>query len=222
MTVSWIDLLVNPNRFFQQALGDTEQLKMPGLVVLAAAILGAAAGYFAGSLSARMLDTAMGGMGSIILIVAVLAAFVMTFVVWVVWAGVFYLIGRAFKGTGSFNRCLEVAGYGYLPQVIGAVITVILAFEYLPRVAVPSLTSAALTNPEQIQAATLALTTDPAMVQFTQLSGIVAIVFLLWSANCWIFGIRQVQKLSLKNAAITVGIPVILFVIFQLYKLAGM
>jgi len=222
MGISWMDLLINPNRFFQLALGDTEQLRYPGLIVLAGAIVAAAAGYFTGVITAGMLDSAMQGMGSIILIGMVIAAFVMTFLVWVIWAGAFYLISKLFKGTGSFTRCLEVVGYGYVPLVIGSVITLVAAFEYLPKVVVPTLTSAALTNPQQIQDATTALMSDPAMVEFTQISAVISMVFLLWSANAWIFGIKQARNISMRDAAITVGIPVILLIIYQLYKLAGL
>lgn len=221
MSVSWADLLINPNRFFQQALGEKEELKIPGLIVLAGAVLAAVVGYYMGSVSAGMLDSAMAGMGAIILIGVVIAAFVMTFVVWVIWAGVFFLVSKVFKGTGSFKRCLEVVGYGYVPQVIGSVITVIAAMEYIPNVVVPTLTSSAMTNPQQIQAATTALTNDPAMMEFTQISAVISIVFLLWSANAWIFGIKQARNISMRDAAITVGIPVILLVIYQIYKLAG-
>ncbi|HNX17964.1 MAG TPA: Yip1 family protein, partial [Methanoregula sp.] len=171
---------------------------------------------------ARMLDSAMAGMGSLILIAAVVAAFIMIFVVWLIWAGAFFLISKLFKGTGSFERCLEVVGYGYVPQVIGSVIAVIAAMEYLPKVAVPALTSAALTNPQQIQDATTALMQDPAMVEYTQISAVISIVFLLWSASIWIFGIKQVRNISMRDAALTVGIPVVLLIIYQIYTLAGM
>jgi len=222
MGISWMDLLINPNRFFQQALGEKEQLKYPGLIVLAGAIVAAAAGYFTGTITAAMLDSAMQGMGSIILIGTVIAAFVMTFLVWVIWAGAFYLISKIFKGTGSFGRCLEVVGYGYVPLVIGSVITLVAAFEYLPKVAIPMLTSTALQNPQLIQDATTALVNDPAMAEFTQISLVISMIFLLWSANCWIFGIKQAQNIPMRDAAICVGIPVILLIIYQLYNLAGM
>jgi hypothetical protein len=134
---------------------------------------------------------------------------------------VFFFVSKIFKGTGSFKRCLEVVGYGYVPQIIGALVTVIAALEYLPKVVVPHLTSAALENPQMIQDATTALMHDPAMVEFTQISAVISIVFLLWSANIWIFGIKQVRNISMRDAAICVGLPVILFIIFQVYKLAG-
>jgi hypothetical protein len=221
MKITPLDLLINPNRFFQQVLGEKEQLRYPGLIILLGAVVAAISGYSMGSISAGMMESAMQGMGTIIVIAAVIAAFVGTFLVWIVWAGVFFLVSKIFKGTGSFKRCLEVVGYGYVPQIIGALVTVIAALEYLPKVVVPHLTSAALENPQMIQDATTALMHDPAMVEFTQITAVISIVFLLWSANIWIFGIKQVRNIWLRDAAICVGLTVILFIIFQVYKLAG-
>jgi len=62
---------------------------------------------------------------------------------------------------------------------------------------------------------------DPAMVEFIQITSLVTIVFLLWSANIWIFGIRHTRKLSPRDAALCVGIPVVLYVIFLIYKLGA-
>ncbi|MEN6396157.1 MAG: Yip1 family protein, partial [Methanoregula sp.] len=165
---------------------------------------------------------AMQGMGSVILIGTIIAVFIGTFLAWVIWAGVFFLISKIFKGTGSFKRCLEVVGYGYVPLVIGSIATLIAAYEYIPKVAIPTLTSTALQNPQLIQDATTALVNDPAMVEFTQISAVISMIFLLWSANCWIFGIKQARNITMRDAAICVGIPVILLIIYQLYNLAGM
>ncbi|MDD1702496.1 MAG: YIP1 family protein [Methanoregula sp.] len=221
MGSSLLDLLINPNRFFQNTLGDTEHLKIPAVIILLGAIIGAAYGYFAGSLTASMMDSAMPGMGAFLIIAAVVGAFLGTFLFWIVWAGLFYLISRIFKGEGSFNRCLEVVGYGYVPQLIGGVVTLIAAVAYLPKVVVPQLTSAALQDPALLTAATKSLMQDPAMLAYTQIAAVVSIVFLLWSANAWIFGIRQARKLSMRDAAICVGAPVIVFVLYLAYTMAG-
>jgi hypothetical protein len=215
------DLLINPDRFFRQALGEKEQLRVPGLVILAGAVAAAISGYFAGNLSASMMEPVLQGMEPLIVAVTVLATFFGTFVAWVVWAGVLYLISKIFAGTGSFSRCLEVVGYGYVPQVIGALVTMSAALIYLPKVTVPRLTSAAASDPQMIREATTALMHDPAMVAFTEIATVVSVIFLLWSATIWIFGLKQARNLSLKYAAICVCVPVILFVIFQVYTLAG-
>jgi hypothetical protein len=168
-----------------------------------------------------MMEPVLQGMGPLIAVVAAVAAFFGAFVAWVVWAGVLYLLSKIFGGTGSFSRCLEVVGYGYVPQVIGALVTMCAAFIYLPKVIVPHLTSAAVGDPQMIRDATTALMHDPAMVAFTEIATLVSVIFLLWSATIWIFGLKQARNLSLKHAALCVCVPVILFVIFQVYSLAG-
>jgi hypothetical protein len=45
------------------------------------------------------------------------------------------------------------------------------------------------------------------------LSSVLGIIFLLWSANIWVFGIRYARGLTLRNAAITVGVPVALYLL---------
>ena len=57
-----------------------------------------------------------------------------------------------------------------------------------------------------------ALSDDDAVVGIT-------IVFLLWSANIWIFGMKHARNLTLKNAAITVGVPVGIYIIYQIVSL---
>ncbi|ABS54586.1 hypothetical protein Mboo_0062 [Methanoregula boonei 6A8] len=221
MGINIKDLMINPERFFRQALGEKEELRLPGLIIFLGAAIAAVSGYLAGSLSARMMEPVLQGMTPFIMAVAVIAAFFGTFVAWVIWAGVLYLLSRAFKGSGSFSRCLEVVGYGFVPQIIGMLVTVIAALVYLPKVIVPPLTSAAMQDPQVIKEATSALMHDPAMMAFTEITAVVSIIFLLWSASIWIFGLKQARNLSLKNAAICVMIPVILFIVFQAYSLAG-
>lgn len=45
---------------------------------------------------------------------------------------------------------------------------------------------------------------DPSM----KIASILGIIFTLWSANIWIFGVKYARDLSLRNAVITVGIPI--------------
>jgi len=57
------------------------------------------------------------------------------------------------------------------------------------------------------------------MVELTQISALVSIVFLLWSANIWIFGLQHARKLSMRDAAICVGLPVIAWILYMVYTL---
>jgi hypothetical protein len=63
-----------------------------------------------------------------------------------------------------------------------------------------------------IQSATAAITHSP-VFQLTSLAGI---IFLLWSANIWVYGLRYSRGISLRHAAITVAIPVAVLILVTL------
>jgi hypothetical protein len=161
------------------------------------------------------------GMEIVIILAAVIATFVITFVSWLVFAGIFFILSTLFKGKGTFNRTLEIVGYGFLPQIVGGIITVIVALEYIPNVMVQSI-PAGTTDSQVILAATTSLMQDPAMMAFTQITTLISIVFLLWSANIWIFGLQHSRLLSVRDAALCVGVPVVLYILYTIYKLGAM
>jgi hypothetical protein len=221
MKHSLIDTLIRPGAFFQDAIAEKESLKIPGLIVLLLGIVSAVNANLIGGLTGKMMSGLIPGMESIISISIILGALLGIFVFWGIWTGVFYLISSLFKGKGTFKRSLEFIGYGYLPQIFGALLTVIVAIQYIPRVIVPEITTAAAQDPQLIQEAVKALMRDPAMMEMTQIISIISIVFLLWSANIWIFGMRNARQLSERDSALCVGIPVVGYVLYIIYTMTG-
>jgi hypothetical protein len=221
MTHSLFDILIRPGAFFQDAIAEKENLTIPGLIVLSLGIVSAVYAYLIGGLTGKMMAGLMPGMESIIAVSTILGALLGIFVFWGIWTGIFYLISSFFKGKGTFKRLLEFIGYGYLPQIFGAVLTVIIAIQYIPRVIVPEITSVAAQDPQLIQEAVKALMRDPAMMEMTQIISIISIVFLLWSANIWIFGIRNARQLSERDSALCVGIPVVVYILYIIYTMTG-
>ena len=221
MKPSLIDTLIRPGAFFQDAIAEKESLKIPGLIVLFLGIVSAVYAYLIGGLTGKMMTGLMPGMESIIAISTILGALFGIFIFWGVWAGIFYLISSLFKGKGTFKRSLEFTGYGYLPQIFGAIFTVIVAIQYIPRVIVPEITTAASQDPQLIQEAVKTLMHDPAMMEMTQIISIISIVFLLWSANIWIFGMRNARQLSERDSALCVGIPVVVYILYMIYTMTG-
>ncbi|MFA4825194.1 MAG: Yip1 family protein [Methanoregula sp.] len=222
MKQSIINLLIRPGAFFQNAMNEKESLKFPVLVVLAGGIVGAMYGYLLGGLTGQLLNGILPGMGTIIVLSTVIGALIGTFIFWVIWAGVMYALSFVFKGEGTFRRTLEFIGYGYLPQVFGTLITFVIALDYIPRIHVPQLSAAAAQNPDLMTEAVKALMHDPAMMELSQIAMIISIVFLLWSANIWIFGMQQARKLSPRDAALCVGIPVVVYILYMVYSITVM
>jgi hypothetical protein len=222
MSPSLIDVLFRPDEFFSKIKTENESLKMPALIILAGGLVAAIYGYLMAGLSAKMMAEVMPGMDVILPLVAIPSTIIMTFIIWLIAAVVFYLISIVFKGQGSFNRVLGVVGYGYLPQVAGSLITVVAAIVFVPGITVPILTKAALEDPAMIQQATKAFMHDPAMMMLTQITTLISIVFMLWSAHIWIFGMKHARNLSMRDAALCVGVPVVLYVLYLTYNLGVM
>lgn len=220
MVRSVINILISPGAFFTDLMEEKEEsLKWPLIIVLLGGIVAAGYGYLLGEVSGQMMADALPGIGALITISSAFGALIGVFIFWLIWTVIVFAISMAFKGQGSFKRTLQVIGYGYLPQVIGSVISVIVAFEYVPRVVVPHMTAAMMQDPVAMQGVTTALMHDPAMLEMTQITSIIGMVFLLWSANIWIFGLQKARNLSPLNAALCVGIPVIAYILFMIYNL---
>jgi hypothetical protein len=137
-------------------------------------------------------------------------AFLGVFLMWVVYTAVFYVISMIFMGKGTFTRTLAAVGYGFLPTAIGGLISVILLWYYLPGIQV-----APVRDILDIQQATLIITQAPVF----RMISILGIIFLIWSASIWTFALRSSRELTLKNAAITVGVPVLIFIILSIVSM---
>jgi hypothetical protein len=221
MDISFLKVLINPNAFFQDIVKERENLKIPALIVLISAVAGAAAACLMVIPTVKMMSGMMSGMDTIMFAGAIIATLVITFISWLVYAGIFYLLSFVFKGEGVFNRTLEMVSYGFLPQILGNIITIIVALEYIPKVVVQTI-PAGTTDSQVILDAATSLIHDPAMLEFTQIMTLVSVVFLLWSANIWIFGLQHSRRLSVRDAALCVGVPVVLYAFYSIYKIGVM
>lgn len=222
MKRSITEIFSNPDTFFQDLMNGKEDLRIPSLIVIAGGVVAAAYAYEVGGLTGQLMEKLMAGMGTIIAVSAIAGALIGTLLFWVIWSGIFFAMSSLFKSKGSFRRTMASVGYGYLPQVAGTLITFIISLVYIPKVKVPEISAAALQDPQMIQEAIKALMHDPAMMELAQITSVITIVFLLMSANIWIFGLKHARALPIRDAAICVLVPVVGYVCYMLYMLAVM
>ena len=220
MVTSFLSVLTDPAGFFQDLVTGEVNLKVPAVIVLVTGIVAGVYALLIGNLTAEMMASLSPGIGSIIAVSAVAGALLLIFLFWIIWAAAMFGISAVLNGKGSFSRTLEVVGYGYIPQLFGTLVTILLAFVYLPRVRVPHV--AASPDTQAIMTAVTQLMKDPAMAELTLISSIIGVIFLIWSANIWIFGIKNARGLTTRNAAITVLIPVLVMAAYSLFKGTGM
>jgi len=210
-------VILRPDTFFAEKMQSAEEIKIPLIIVVVTGIIGAVTGYLMGELTVRMFSGAGAGMGQLVLISSVAGAFVGVLLMWVIGTAILYLLSMAFKGNGGFKKTLECIGWGFIPQVFSGIISLLLSLYYLPMVQVPVLRS--LQDQGLMQNAINQMMNDPSMLQFRQISSIISIIFILWSANIWIFGMKHARKLTTKNAAIVVLVPVIIYIVSIVYTI---
>ncbi|MDH7509934.1 MAG: Yip1 family protein [Methanolinea sp.] len=211
------DLLFAPARFFSAMEGKKPGLGIPVLIAVIGAAISALAAYAMSDLYAGMFAAAGTGMdmGMFMGLVGAAGAFIGFIVIWwVVLAGAFYVVSIPFRGKGSFSRTLAATGYGLVPTVIGSALSAVSLLSYLPRITVPVIRN--IQDPAIIQAAITKLMQDPAMQEYTLVSTAFTIVFLVWSANIWIFGMKYARELNTRNACITVLVPVGIIILYHL------
>lgn len=213
-----LDALIRPDSFFSKKISEPVNLKIPALVALVGALIGAMQGYYVSGMYAQMFSGEMAGMAAFMGIMGAVSAFLAFFIVWwLAFSILLYLVSMFFSGKGPLKRTLEFVGYGLIPTVIGSFITLCLSVYYIPKVSVPIVRS--VQDPAQIQEIMAQLLNDPAMREFSQVSGIISIIFLIWTANIWIFGMKYARELNLKHAVFTVAIPVLVYIVYIFYTI---
>lgn len=207
------DLLINPRAFFDGMFTEEKpDLKIPVVIVLVIALLGGVTAMTVSSVTVQLMPAELSGMGTIMSAIGFIAAFIGAFLMWIIWAAVFHGISALRGGRGSFNNTLAVTGYGFVPQIISGIIGAAFTWWYFSGVTVP-----VVTDPLQIQAVVTELMAAPELMTVA----VIGIVFLLWSANIWIFGMMEARRINVKDAAIAVLIPVAAYVIFSLWQFTG-
>ncbi len=203
-----LEVLTNPDSFFEKKMSEDISFKMPIVIIFVIGIIGAINAIVMMQMIMAQLPSDAGSFALFGVIFAAVGAIIAVFVMWVIYAVVFYAISLVFKGKGELKRALEFVGYGFLPSIASGIVGLILMMRALPAI------EFSIDNPELMQQTMMS---NPMM----QASTIIGVIFTLWSANIWIFGIMHSRNLSTKNAVITVGIPIGLSIIFTLYNLFG-
>ena len=179
--------------------------KMPIVIILVIGIIGAINATLMMQKIMPELPGDAAEFTSFITVFSAIGAIIGVIVMWAIYAVVFYAISLVFKGEGEFKRVLEFVGYGFIPSIASGVIGLIIMMIALPTI------EFSMGNPELLQETMLS---NPMI----QASAIVGVIFTIWSANIWIFGLMHSRNLLIKNAVIVVGVPIGLYIISTLYQ----
>ncbi len=206
-----ITALFRPEEFFGELSKEEAAFAVPFGIVIIYSILSAVAGYQMAALMAPMYDVALEEYGGVIAIFGAIGGFVGGIIVWIVAAVLFYLVSMAFHGEGSMKKVLEAVGYGMAPLIAAAGIGIAYLAMVADQVVAPVIRD--IMDTTVAEEAVEAFMNQPVMADFTLLQTFLSVVFMIWAANIWYYGIRHARKLKARDAGITVIIPVVLYLI---------
>ncbi|WP_435097433.1 Yip1 family protein [Halarchaeum sp. P4] len=204
-TPSVLTLLTDPDGFFAAKEPDDWGYLRPVLVVAGTGLLGAVSAYLMTSLVLAALPEDAQSVGAFIGLIGAAGGFLGPFLIWGVLAVVFFLISALFDGEGSLKKTAAYVGWGFLPQLLGSVVSLALTYVGLQGITPPS-------DAAQYQAFVQQLQSRPIFL----LSSVLGVVFLLWAGFVWTFALKHARDLDLRQAAITVFVPVGLYALYQL------
>jgi len=132
---------------------------------------------------------------------------------WLLYAVLFYLLSLYFDADGSFRTLFVLVGWGFVPLLLSGVFAIAMTGVTLAL-------TGGVQNPESLSATIEALETvrNAPPLQTAQL---VRIVCLFWSGLIWTFVVKHARSLELRQAFLTVVLPVAAMAVWQVVALVG-
>jgi len=203
MAIIMANPLTNPDRFFAELSRRDPNLWIPATIVLLAAI---ATGIYIAAVDGVTTTSPSGAavpFADISVANSVIGGLIIMFVSWLLYAGVFYAISTMLKGVGSFKRVFEFTGYGFITAIIAPIIGLAAVWLAYPGI------DFSVIEPQLMKQT---LMQNPIM----RASDIAGIIFLLWSAVIWIFGVKHACDVSRRTATVTVVLPVAVYLLYSM------
>lgn len=203
------NLLFDPNSFFEEKSRNNVDFKYPVLIIFVIAIISMASTFLVmNQLSGLFPSDTSSYISTAAIAFGIVGGLLGTFFYWFILTVIFYSISYVFDSKGSFKRTLEFVGYGFVPQIFSGLIGVVITYWLTASVDFSS------QDPELITESITQMFSNNPLFYVSQAVGILCI---LLSAYIWVFALLHARNLSFKNAALTVGIPVGLYIVYMVY-----
>lgn len=196
-------LVGRPSDFFEVE-SEEPSLLASALVVLVAGVALNLNTLFTLPAMGRALSAQAAQVAQTVALIGAAGGTVGTFGLWFIYAGSFHTLSVLFDGEGAFRKTFLLTGWGFFPLAVHGIFGG-LVFQYtLSTASVPQ-------DPQQFSAFITALGRRPPMLA---VSG-VRFPFLAWQAWLWVHAVREARDLSLREALLTVSLPVLITVVFN-------
>ncbi len=209
-----MELMKNPDGFFTKLKQEEVRIRKPLIIVVLLAMLVSSYQYLLISKLSQAFPQEIAKFLIIGAYIGIVGSFIGLFAVWLISAVVMHGISALFGGEGCFRRTFEFTGYGFLPSLIGSLITVSMSAYYISQAEVPQLGIAQIQNPDVMKL--LMLSIIPKDLIYSNL--IISVSVTPWSQTIWTFAIKHARRLTTKKAFASALIPTVIFGLYQIYS----
>lgn len=205
--MSTTNLVTDPDAFFERKSKNPSLITSTAIVLLAA-LLSTAAIYPVIQYAQRGFEGSAAEAGGIFTALILATTFFTPIGLWLLFTVIFHIAMRiAFDGQGTFKHTLALVGWGFVPIIISSLISGIAAF-----VVIGSGTPGAISNAQEMTA----VIENVQMIPALQMASIIGVALTIWQGFIWVIALKHGHEVSVRNTAITVGIPLGLWAIYQL------
>ena len=212
-----LKLITNPNEFFAELKQKDVKIKKPLLtIVLPLTLILSGYQYIIINKLSQALPEDIAQFLMIGAYIGIISSFIGMFAVWLIIAVIMQGISSFFGGSGNFRRTFEFVGYGFLPSLVGAIVTIPISYYYISQAQLPKISVTQLVQDPNI-AETLMSKLIPNTIIYSNL--LINLVLTVWSLTIWTFAIKHAREIELRRAFITALIPTILFIAYQIWNI---
>lgn len=230
------DLLFHPDTFFEQLAAGADEYRMPIIIVALCMVFDAIRQFILMDFIAQFIMKAipetpavpmmagmMKGMINILIITSTVQSIPAFFAYWLIIAAVFFIISGLFTGEGSIYKVFIATGWGMIPFVLYNAISVALIVTYRQAMDVtisPEFFNLTGTGPYSRQTPS-ALSDSPDIsryitfnqpyLEYSHISFALFAAAFLCCCVFWVYAMKHTRSLTMKQSAITVVLPVIIY-----------
>lgn len=209
-------LITNPNEFFQELSQEDVRIRKPLLIVVALAVTVSAYQYILMSKFSQAFPPDLARFFVVGAYIGIVGSFIGMFAVWLILAVIMHGLSAFFDGKGSFRRTFEFVGYGFLPSLVGSLVTIPMSAYYITNAEIPRISMEQLQqNPDVMKSLMLSLV--PNELVYSNL--MINLAVTAWSLTIWSFAIMHARKIELRKAFVCALIPTVLFGVYQVWSI---